>query len=249
MAHYSIDGQLIGSATRPIGVSEEAAADATVSVVKGFDFSMPPGVPTPDITIAIVKGNTVDQGTLVWNILTPHTDIDVTLPTDETKYKSNIGSQPEVWARKLMNDVNANPAHEELEPLMVGCGKEIREQMPVWPRRKLLELWQKFKGSPKRSTVLIVSDEPHIPWELAYLRVDLEGETEGFLGAEFVVGRWVRGYEDVTGSFVPTYPPPTAVTVNSMAVVTGDYSQTRNWNKLEGAEKEATDLIASYKAT
>ncbi len=249
MAHYSIDGQLIGSATRVIKVSEGVAEDDMTGIVNGFDFSMPPGVPVPDLTIAIVKGNTVDHGTLVWHLLTPRTDIDVTLPAKESQYKSSIGNEPREWARNFMNAVNANPGGKSLDPLMVGSGKTISEQIPVWVRRKLLELWQQSKNSKKRPTVLIVSDEPYIPWELAYLKLDANGATEGFLGAEFVVGRWVLGYEEVNGSFVPAYPPPIEVTVKSMAVVTGDYTQTKSWNKLEGAEQEAKDLIASYHAT
>lgn len=249
IAHYSIDGQLIGSAQRRIKVRKEISEDMSEKVEHGFDFSMPPGVPTPDMTVAIVKGNAADQGTLVWYLMTPHDDIDVSIPAAESQYKSNIGDKPEDWARRLMNDVNANPDDEDLEPLLVGCGKEIREQIPVWPRQKLMELWQKLKDRSLPPTVLLVSDEPHVPWELAYLRLDRDGTREGFLGAEFVVGRWVRGYEEITGTFVPVYPPPVDISVTSMAVVTGDYSKTKNWSKLEGAEEEARELIDRYKAT
>jgi hypothetical protein len=149
-----------------------------------------------------------------------------------------------------MNEVNGRPAEKPLEPFMIGKGKEIRKQIPVWIRRKLLELSKLF-ASPDgpRPTVLIVSDEANIPWELAYLHLDGAEPREDFLGAAFVVGRWVRGYPDVHGNQVPTYPPPTDLRIGSMAIVTGDYSGAKYWAQLEGAIAEANELADRYHAT
>ncbi len=248
-AEYSIDGQLIGSASRPIIVGSDTTAEVEARPERGWDMSMPPGVPTPDLTISITRGNSAaEKGRLIWDILSPHGEIDTELPTKETDYKSFIGDKTENWARGLMNAVNQNAENAALEVLMEGNGAEIRENIPVWIRRSLRDLATLFPDqSGQRPTVLLVSDEANIPWELAYIVLD--GGREDYLGAAFNVGRWVRGYEDVDGNLVPTYPPPTKHTIRSMAVVSGDYTMTKEWKKLKGAEEEASELESTYHAT
>jgi hypothetical protein len=247
-AVYSVDGQYVGSASRAIIVRDKAQPTISTCTSKGFDLSMPPGIPTPDMTISITKGNTISGDRLLWNVLTPHQTIDTKLPDDEDDYKSDIGSAPEIWARNLMNAVNGHPANKPLMPMMIGNGKDIRWHIPVWVRRKLRELSTLFANREKpRPSVFIVSDEPHIPWELAYLKLDFAGRSEDFLGSAFVVGRWVHGAEDIDGNRVPPYPPPIDVTVNNMAVVSGHYN-TKYWDALEGAEQEASELVTSFHA-
>jgi len=249
LAEYSIDGQLIGSAARAIVVSDSPAAGVSANVTRGFDLSMPPGVPTPDMTISIVKGNTVGDDRLVWSVLSPHGGIDLTPPANDDDLKSDIGSAPDEWARSLMNAINASPADRPLGPMLRGRGVEIRRKIPVWVRRKLKDLAELFAVSGRGSaTVFVVSDEPNVPWELAYLKLGGSEAEENFLGAEFVVGRWIRGYEDVNGDRVPAYPPPTEHAIDSMAVVSGDYSRTKNWEALKGAEEEASELASVYRA-
>ena len=245
LAEYSVEGQLIGSATRTIIVRDDVREGIPARPAGGFDLSMPPGIPTPDMTISITQGNTVGDSRLVWSVLTPHKTIDTTLPEDEGKYKLDIGSTPEEWARDLMNAINAYPVDKPLESMMFGNGKEIRHRIPLWVQRKLLEL-SKLVDDPERlrPSVFIVSDEPYIPWELAYLKLEVPNRKEEFLGAAFVVGRWVHGHEEVDGTRVPAYPPPIQVKVGKMAVVSGDYSGTKMFGVLEGAEEEAKQLVA-----
>lgn len=250
MAQYSIEGQFIGSAARPIVVKKAGGAQVSANLARGFDLSMPPGVPTPDMTISITKGNTFADDRLVWNIMTPHDQIDVTRPDEKGDYQSDIGSAPDAWARTLMNAINAHPAAKPLELMMIGNGREIRKAIPLWVRQKLRELSKLFPDpAAPRPTVFIVSDEPNIPWELVYLEPDAPDGAEEFLGVAFVVGRWVHGYENVDGNRVPAYPPPVEISVESMAVVSGDYSNTKNWRALKGAEQEAKALVKAYNAS
>jgi CHAT domain-containing protein len=67
---------------------------------------------------------------------------------------------------------------------------------------------------------------------------------------EFVVGRWVLGEKSVvTGKLEPPVPPPTEIEINNMFIVSGDYSETKNWKRLEQAELEAEELGTAYDAT
>ncbi len=249
-AEYSVDGQLIGSAARAMLIRGAPAAGVSANLARGFDLSMPPGVPTPDMTISIVKGNTVGDDRLVWSVLSPHAGIDLTPPPDDDDLKSDIGSAPDEWARSLMNAINASPVDKPLGPMLRGRGTEIRRKIPVWVRRKLKDLAGLFAASGRGpATVFVVSDEPNVPWELAYLKLGDSDAEDNFLGAEFVVGRWVHGYEDVNGDRVPEYPPPTEHAIDAMAVVSGDYSRTKNWKALKGAEEEAGELASVYSAT
>jgi len=249
-AEYSVDGQLIGSAARAMLVSGAPAAGVSANLARGFDLSMPPGVPVPDMTISIVKGNTVGDDRLVWSVLSPHAGIDLTPPDNDDDFKSDIGSAPDDWARSLMNAINASPVDKPLGPMLRGRGTEIRRKIPVWVRRKLRDLAELFTASGSGpATVFVVSDEPNVPWELAYLKLGDSDADDNFLGAAFVVGRWVHGYEDVNGDRVPEYPPPTEHAIDTMAVVSGDYSHTKKWKALKGAEEEAGELASAYSAT
>ncbi len=249
MAQYSVDGQYMGAAARPIAVKTKEEVAKSFDHKDRFDLSMPPGVPTPDITISITRGNRTKDDRLLWNVITPHEQINVARPNDQERSQSNIGDAPAEWARKMMNSVNSSPETNRLGNLMYGYGRQICRQIPVWVQRSLRDLYLSFQQNEgKRPTLFIISDEPHIPWELAYLKLGEKDNKEEFLGAVFVVGRWVHGYEDIDGNRVPAYPPPVEVTIDSVAVVSGDYSQTKHWNALAGAAQEAAHLVDQYKA-
>ena len=246
MAKFKVEGQMIGAAARTVAVNADAESRQSAT---GINMVVPPRDQAPDLTITITRGNTQGADRLLWSLDSPHTNLDVAPPDDPADSASNLGEETGKWARNLMNEVHQNASDaSDLALVLAGTGGHIRDKIPVWVQRSLVQL-AAMSGEAK--TILLVSNEPNVPWELAYLTLaDGDGgERENFLGAEFSVGRWVIGRESpVTGVVKPVYPPPTSVDVKRMAVVSGDYTQTRGWKDLAGAHEEAKALVERYNA-
>ena len=86
-----------------------------------------------------------------------------------------------------------------------------------------------------------MTQEPFVPWELAYLEPPLDTKAPFFLGAQANVGRWILDPDKPTD-------PPRAVKASSMAVVWGVYTSAA-LPRLLAAEEEAQLLQTTYKAT
>ncbi|MEO1574111.1 MAG: CHAT domain-containing protein, partial [Pseudomonadota bacterium] len=247
MAQFAVGGQMIGAAARSVQVNADAVAADQGETAQGVDMVVPPQAEAPDLTITITKGNTLRADRLVWSLESPHGDIDTSPPADEAAVISDLGAEPGIWSRNLMNQVHVNATDQSsLIPLLRGAGSRIAAKIPVWVRQRLYQLSQ-MPGDPK--SIMIVSNEPNVPWELAWIEVDGGDNGENFCGAEFSVGRWVIGTPSaVTGKVKPPYPPPVRLDVSRMAVVSGDYTAVRRWNDLAGAHEEAAELQKRYGA-
>jgi CHAT domain-containing protein len=89
--------------------------------------------------------------------------------------------------------------------------------------------------------ILILSAEPYVPWELAVVDPPLDSSAPPFLSAQANVGRWVLGQRR------PKLPPPSALSVRALAVVSGIYDLP-GWERLVEAEAEAGDIVDAYGA-
>lgn len=245
MAEFSVDGHLLGAAARAVTLDDTLDTDATEAQAAGVSAVVPPADTAPDMTLTIARGNRADDYRLIWNVETIHDAIDVVTPRDED-LSMDLGGQPEEWTREMMNRVNMKEGEPDLQFVLQDAGERIAAKIPVWVQKKLIELRRTVTDRPP--TVLLVSAEPNIPWELA--RLPLRDSGYQFLSMEFVVGRWVLGPIDArTDRPRPPLPPPVDVNVDSMTVISGDYSNTRGWKRLEGAEEEAAYLRDTYGAS
>ena len=127
-AIYSIDGQTVGMAFRPIAVVKDAvllSEKKAAGIERGVDISIPTDLTKPDLTVQIF----IDQeipGKLLWTFETPYTDI----PTPKEACKSFIGNTPRDFARKLVNTVNAKEGKPGLFEFLRGIGVTIAKKMP-----------------------------------------------------------------------------------------------------------------------
>jgi CHAT domain-containing protein len=100
--------------------------------------------------------------------------------------------------------------------------------------------------APRPPTVLLLSQDPYVPWELTVLDPPLPGWPPGaspLLGAQAVIGRWVLAAEPP-----PTFDPPKYVHVQDEVVVTGGYEEVLDWSELKSAEHEAERLRERWPA-
>jgi len=234
-AVYSIDGQAIGAAFRPlVVVSEPGLVDSapTPPPPAGVDISIPTAKTACDLTVSISYGETDRQ--LLFTIDSPHPGV---ARSDPIQVK--LDDSPPVVARQLVDKVNLKAKEAGIYALLSGFGKTIADKLPV-------EFWAALQAvraavTDRSPTLLLVSEEPYIPWELAVMKPPLVDEhTPPFLGAQVAVGRWVLGPRVLL-------PPPAEVRVDRAAVIWGVYDP-RYWQPLVDAEAEAAAIEKDYGA-
>ena len=180
---------------------------------------------------------------MLWTFNTPHAEVD--LP--EIPLATDIGRDTAQFARLLVDRVNTREGQQGIFRLLSGIGRQIAEAVPD-PLWDLLRAVGAAAGRPP--SVLLLSQEPHVPWELARIEAPLlDATAPPFLSAQADVGRWVLPrQESLPGSRQrPRQPPPREVTVKTAAVISGIYDMPR-WNRLKEAEAEAQDLQTELKA-
>jgi hypothetical protein len=234
-AIYTVDDQVIGNAKRALAIVKEPAAAADVElpdVAVRRAMALPLGATAADLTVVILMDETV-RGRLLWAFRTPHA-----VATPKRDCTTKIGDTPEAFAEMMRRNAEKAEGKPMLLETMRGVGRMIADKVHPEFWRILHELLDVVGPRP---SVLILSEEPYVPWELAVLPKPLFPDDGRFLAAEVVTGRWL-----LTDG--PTMPPPELVTMKAMAVVNGEY-ETARLRKLEDAKAETEALRATYGAT
>ena len=235
-ASYTVDGQPLGFAVRFLTVLQKAgAAPEEPAAASGVNVQVPSAMRAADLT-AVIRRQTGSASTLLWTFESPHP-----LDLPDKAIPIEIGSAPQDFARRLMNEVNKSQGQEGTYELLIGHGLEIQQHMPP-------EFWDLLRAAnaatPGLPTLLFLSQDPFIPWELAVLDEPLfDPQAAPFLGAQAVVGRWVQPADRQTR---PRLPPPAELEVGRMSFVTGVYSGATAPRRLKEAEAEVEELQAEF---
>jgi hypothetical protein len=237
-AMFSVDGQTIGFAVRPVAVvaSESQLGSVAHPVAEAVTVSVPSEMEPPDLTIRIVTGKAGAEGRLLWTFET-HAGLGLSVPDEPLV--TDIGDRPEAFSRALVRGVDTREETTGSSSFLRGVGLTVADQMPPEVQRLLTAVAARVTGRPPR--VFLLSEEPHVPWELAVLDQPVNPAAPPFLAAQCDVGRWVLGQRR------PPLPPPTSVPARTMAVVTGNYGS--RFPRLFEAEQEAEQLRQRYAAT
>jgi hypothetical protein len=162
-ATYSTAGQTMGFAVRPIAVVRDAVLLATTSGPApgpALDIALVTEWEPPDLTVRIHRGKQEQTGRLLWTFESPH---DVELP--DAELDTDIGTNPEAYARMIVDEVPLHEHADDLFAYLKGRGREVADQVPleVWPVLRAVA----DRVRPRPPSVLLLSEEPYVPWELA----------------------------------------------------------------------------------
>jgi hypothetical protein len=165
---------------------------------------------------------------------------DPSIATPDAALPVDIGDEPAADLQHISGEMQAVEGKATQFAAMRGIGLTIADRMP-------LEFWDVLRKvaalHPKRApSILFLSAEPYVPWELALVDPPLDPTLPPFLSAQATVGRWVLGQRR------PPLPPPMTLTVHGLAAVSGVY-ELPGWQRLLAAEAEAADLVAAHRAT
>lgn len=237
---FVVDGTMHGYASRLVEVVPTTEEPEGIEPLPGGppELGLEPAslAEAPDLTIVITHCADTGGTMLEWRLYSPH----LTPPTGiEAR---DIGTKPEDYVKRIidMGNVGANDP-QGLFAHLIGSGQRLAEHMPADVRATIAEVTACVAGSTP--AVLIATQDPYLPWELAVLDPDLQFEHPAeppFLGARMAIGRW-----PLTGR-TPPPKPPTAVQVKDRAVVSGTYLNVQGIQRLESAEAEATDLLHAW---
>ena len=167
----------------------------------------------------------------MWLCRSRHDDIDVPKGPIQTVLEGSAD-----FVRQSIAGIEQRAAGIDRREYLLDVSRRIGEAVPAQVWAALAAIAAHAGGPP---TVLFASWEPYLPWELARVPERWIPDAPPILGAQAVLGRWTYS------AALRTAGPPSSITVDELAVVTGDYVGTL---ALPQAEAEADTLRANYGA-
>lgn len=248
---YFHEGQVCGTAVRRIAVLAPGRAVMTAAQGNGRLWTEPDaqpaatlqlvrGLPPVDLTIVIDKPDRdASQGRYVWSLRSDLVDDLPTLPLP-----CELGSGSAELGGKIITEVQNAERNDMVALMMDGLGQSIRDAAPpeLWPALRAVRQALLASGQDRPLNVLLLTAEPHVPWELAVLdEADiLCPGAPPYLGCQVNLGRWPLGHAEL--------PPRASVQVSHMAAVVGDYAARSGWRQLAQAVEEGQQLVQRYQA-
>ena len=192
-------------------------------------------VPEPDLTIIISKANAnVADGRYQAVLRSPHADL------PDGSFAVELGADAVAFAGAIMKAIPGQDGGAFIDNTMRGIAGLVAktvEDPSFWVHvRETLTTAYRDRG--ETPTVLLLTAEPYIPWELA----DIGGTVVDAAGAPFLavqarVGRWILGQSHCT-----PLPASVDLDVDRMAAVVAKYEPTSGLSRLPSAEAEGDFL-------
>ena len=140
--------------------------------------------------------------------------------------------EPSLWWEDFyeeLENLKATEDPENIKETLSSKGSDLYEKL--FPR-ELKEIWEnQIRGKVK--SIMIISEEPWIPWEIikpSYKTETGEPKEDGFLCETYFLTRWIRG---------PT--PPSVIKISQSALIAPAGSE------LPSVQQEATFLMTCLK--
>lgn len=237
-AVYSYQGATIGTAWTDVLVDAsrtgKSFAAETAELAKGAPPLLHAAVHNADITLVIDRGGDSMTGPYSFVIHSPH------LGPSRPEYV-NLGSDPQTFAGGLIKEIGLHIMDPVSDEAMAGVAADIADKMPEAFWKALADVTRAVgeeapEGQRRLPTVLLLTDDCYVPWELARLPEPIDPERPNFLGAQTYVGRWPLASLDKLSA--------EPLNLEAMAVVIGQYEgrQRGGPERLEQAEREG-DLL------
>lgn len=247
---YVRDGTICGVASRPLIVSAANVPQPPASEVATVTAANPPassGIaldhvdPDIDLTIEFAKPDTNDAvGRFACKLYSRHP-----ITVNRGPHDVDLGEDAKSFAKALIDDVRVSQSNQLISSTLGGFGSLISEKLPQAALDALAQVAQIVQ--PRPPVVLIASVDPYVPWELAKLDPPLDATRPPYLGAQAIVGRWLRPTRQNPNTSVrPPVNPPAKIAVRDTAVVGGFYGPLSRMRNLPQAEAEAKTLAAAW---
>ncbi|MCX6853629.1 MAG: CHAT domain-containing protein [Verrucomicrobia bacterium] len=217
-ASFSYQGRPCGRVTRTLLIGTAGTKATTAEKKRERDFkgsitveSEPP--PPADLTIVVACPDGEADRDVV-TVTSPLLDAYKNGVAKPWKLREAAGA---LVRSMLANFVKEGQSTQKRLANLVGAGRNLFDAAPEHFRDAF---WQLVRDKVPLSSIYIMSEEPHIPWELMVPNpqgTNIDGRKWRPLGVEYAMGRWVHeGHVS----------PPGAVTVGGAFVLAPDYTGT-----------------------
>ena len=241
--HYLRDGQVVGIAWRRFVVALSANALATAGVPPSepnplIDLEPLLGADLPDLVLSICASDGAETGEFVWTAYAASSA--VVVPDAPRISKLDNGLQQFVGGMRETVAHADDPYAAYLS--LVGKATKVGRAIPPGIAAVVREVVEDSRRR-EAATVLLLTEELCLPWELAVLDPPLDSRWGGvspFLGAHAAIARWPLTQHR------PRPTPRSSVAVRRAAVLAADYAGVPGWNRLDHAIVEARQVAALF---
>lgn len=238
--HYFYKGEPCGQAYRNVTVvrhGKEAPPQQPPEAITGGTLVLSEVAEPADLTLTICSPEADGFKCL---ITTCHDSLK--LPDLPYPVRLRNFTDAPAFAAHVAQSVQADLGSPLIRSTLEGLGKMVAKCLPpeAWQSIRLAcdHVEQKLGRAP---TLLIKSEEHHIPWELAYF--ERHPERPPHLGAQIAIGRWYQPYDTDQPS------PDGEIPIQRLAVVWSEYKGVMGQQELPHAREEAEFLKREFMAT
>ena len=236
------DGQVVAVAWRTI-VAVDSAADVAAAVVPPrrevalLDLDPLVGDEPPDLVVSVCRAD-AGSTTFVWTAYAA----DPAVAVPDRPSACTLDADVAAFATESRRGIqfSTDPAKDYLD--IAGRARRIGRSVPQGIQDTIRAVVE-APGRTAAPAILLLTEELHVPWELAAFDPPLAdpwGGDSPFVGAHAAVSRWPLTEHK------PRPRPRPAVAVRCGAVLTADYTGVPGWARLESAVAEADEVAALF---
>jgi hypothetical protein len=148
--------------------------------------SVRPGTGPANVTIEIFVGDSPNA--LRWNVRSELSGVKL---AGNSAIRSKILGSPKEFQAEVKLAVESDDGSGAIGQVLVGIGRNVSRAIPAQVWNAVRRASKSVDGRPL--DILILSEEPYVPWELAVPEPPLTDDVAPFLGAQAKVGRWLLG--------------------------------------------------------
>ena len=245
VALFTYQGNPCGQVCREVKVN--VAGDPTTAAAArrvGTSSESSPVAPVADqpldLSMIITRVGGAASGLYHVALQSPHLD------PQSRPIEIDLGDDSLRFATQLIRDVGEHVNDQTTDEVLRGIGRTISDQLPdaLWDGLRMV--WDAVAGpqvpvEQRRAPVVqLLTEEPHVPWELAVLPEPFDPDSPPFLGAQVDIGRWPLDR-------LPP-PDPSPLATDALGVVVGHYQDARGVRPLPSAIAEAEALAGRFRA-
>lgn len=170
-----------------------------------------------------------------WSCLSPHMEFDQT-----HKATMTLAGSPQAFVNNLFEPFATIELNDHQSTTLKGICEEIYDSAPEVFKQAFWQLSEAAENAPfEFKSILFISDEPYVPWEL--MRVtDPQLQTDaGILATTHSVGRWMANSSNYLTQ---------TISIEQFAVSGSDYVDQRLIPNLPWVNKELDQLSERYQA-